>query len=259
MDPFQDACEILTKLAQKDRATVHAILGTTSEGFCAEVLQAAGVTPSFTHDVREVDDFVDEADAVLIQIGTHNDAKENGILTAIDTARKTSKPWVLNPRSAHRSIYRRELARRLAEMRPRIVYGRPAEINAITRSLSGRNASETAAELKTVLARGDDDIEVMNAIRGVRIQHFHPLTARIELFPSAVSALCATFASVELDGFKAACSASFVAAILSQKAGAVSRGPGSFVVNFLDELYALTPDTLHNAAGLIALENVNPA
>lgn len=259
MDPFQDACEILTKLAQKDRITVHAILGSAAEGFCAEVLQATGVTASFTHDVREVDDFVDEAHAVLIQTGTHNDAKENGILTAIDTAIKTGKPWVLNPRSAHRSIYRRELARRLAEMRPRIIYGRPAEIHAISRSLSGRNVAETAAELKTVLARGDKSIEIMNAIRGVRVQHFHPLAARVELFPCAVSALCATFASVELDGFKAAASASFVAAILSQKAGAVSRGPGSFVVNFLDELYELTPDTLHNAAGLIALENANPA
>ena len=58
---------------------------------------------------------------------------------------------------------------------------------------------------------------------------------------TALAALCAAFAAIEHDGHKVACAAALVAGIAAERASIGAGGPGSFAVNFLDEIAKLEP------------------
>lgn len=238
------AGQLLTTLRAAQKASVHCIVGGMAETFASETLRSIGVTASMTHDVREVDDFVDESHGVLIQLATHSEAKEAGILTAIDTARKTGKPWVLNLRAAHRSVFRRELARRLADNRPRIIIGKPAELSAPLRLQGGSNLQTIAGNLKTALVKTGTQPVIADALKMARIENGSDLSESVDVMDIATASLCAAFATQEVNGFKAAACGALVTQIAAMRAGAAARGPGSFVVNFLDEVATLTPDTI---------------
>ena len=58
------------------------------------------------------------------------------------------------------------------------------------------------------------------------------------------TALVGAFAAVESNPMVAATAAMAVMSLAGERAVACSRGNGSLQMNFLDELYTLTPDTL---------------
>ena len=58
------------------------------------------------------------------------------------------------------------------------------------------------------------------------------------------TALVGAFAAVESNPMIAATAAMAVMSLAGERAAAYSRGNGSMQMNFLDELYTLTPDKL---------------
>lgn len=253
---LNEACAALSKLRQGE-TSVHCIVGDIARAFTAETLQALGVSVLMTHDVREVDDFVDHSEALLVQLGTMSEMKEAGITTAVDTARRTGKPWVFEPRLANRSIFRAELARGLAENRPKIICGKSAELAALPRVKPATlDVIQLARAFRsTVLECGDQD-KLSDPLRSAVIGNQSPAMDSVVAMDSAISAICAAFAAVESDGFKAAAGAILTARIAGERASAKTTGAGSFPIAFLDALGEIDAETLAASARIEIRANI---
>lgn len=247
MELAEKAAEILDAIRASARVSVHCITSSVSEDCIAETVQAMGACPSFTHDAREVGDFVGKASAVFVQLGASSELKEAGMMTAIDVAKRSGKPWIFDARLAHRSIYRAELAHSLARQRPRILCGRPDELAAAQRSARPVRPTDIAKTLRVAVVSKDQRDVVANPLRAVAIENHCDAMSAVNGLNSALGAICAVFAAFEDDGLTAAAGAMAFARHAGERAGAKARGPGSFRIRFLDEIATMSGATL--AAG----------
>ena len=253
----EETGQMLQMLRAEQKYSVHCIVSDISLSFVAETLQSVGVSVSLTHDAREVDDFLESSQSLLLQLGSLTELKEAGMMTAIDAVRRGGKPWVLDPRLAHRSIFRAELARRLADNRPKVICGKPRDLVSVRRSVRNTGLQDFATVMKTTLVSIGPEDEIVGPLRSATVRNHSNLMDNIVAVDCAVSALCAAFCAVELDGFKAACGALLVARIAGERAGRTARGTGSFPAAFLDELWTLTPEDIVASANIDTRTNPN--
>src|SRR6188768_3317592 len=108
----QSAPEILARLRAR-APRIHCITNTVAQNFTANVLLAAGCVPSMTLSPEEVGGFVASADALLVNLGTFDAERREAVRIAIEAARESGIPWVLDPvfidRSPSRAAFARDL------------------------------------------------------------------------------------------------------------------------------------------------------
>lgn len=230
---------------------VHAITNAAAQVFTANLLLAAGAIPSLTYARDEVEAFTARADALLVNLGTLDAERRAGILTAIETAHASNKPFILDPVFVDRSPPRLAWARTLLVERPAILRCNGAEFEALSGSGVGEDALRASArEWGCVVAlTGETDI-VTDGQRVARIANGHPLMTRITAMGCAGTALVAAFAALEEDAFAAAAAALVCLGVAGEVAAAKASGPGTFQPAFLDALYSLDADTLRAKARL---------
>ena len=112
------------------------------------------------------------------------------------------------------------------------------------------NAIETAQtlaqQLGTVIAiSGAEDFITDGKTLHV-IKNGSPMMARVTGMGCTASAITGAFAGINSDMLKAATHAMAVMGIAGELATLQSKGPGSLQVNFLDQLYTLTPESIVN-------------
>ena len=76
--PPEVTAETVAQCVARFRASkphVHCITNSVAQNFTANVLLAAGATPSMTIAAEEIGDFVSMADALLINLGTMDSAR----------------------------------------------------------------------------------------------------------------------------------------------------------------------------------------
>lgn len=259
MDIVQETSRILTEFRAAKPVTVHCILSNVAEAFTAQTLLALGGMPSMTHDVREVADYVENCKAVLIQLSTFSDAKEAGVLTAIDTAKRLGKPWLLNPRSADKSAFRRELGRTMALNRPKTIIGRPLEISALARSSAGVELRSVSTMFKTTCVRISKDVEIKDTLRASAISGAHGHSDTTIGMDTAMGVITAAFCTIEMNGFLAATAGALICNIATDLANKRATGPGSFDSAFLDALYTLKPEDIAAYGAFILPVPAEPA
>ena len=93
------------------RPHVHCITNAVAQEFTANVLLAAGATPSMTIALEEVANFTSYANALLVNLGTLDVERRDAASSAIRVARAEGKPWALDPVFVHASNPRLRLAR----------------------------------------------------------------------------------------------------------------------------------------------------
>ena len=215
---------------------VHCITNAVAQNFTANVLLAAGATPSMTISADEISAFAARSDALLVNLGTFDVERQNAAETAIAIVNRLERPWVLDPVLIDRSPPRADFARELAARAPAAIRLNAAEFEA----LDGASSIEAYAQTRgTVLAlTGAVDL-VTDGASLIRIRNGHPLMARVTAMGCAEGALIAALLAVEPDRLAAMVSALLIFAIAGEIAGAGASGPGSFSVQFLDALSSL--------------------
>ena len=187
-----DAARAADNLAQV-RATkplVHNITNYVVMNFTANVLLAAGASPVMAHAPNEVEKMVSYAKALVLNIGTLDDAWIASMLKAGKRASALGVPIILDPVGAGATKLRTETAKRiLAETKVTLVRGNASEILALgggaakTKGVDAADSVEAAAERAGALAR---ELGVPVAITGpvdyvtdgrcvVRVANGHPL------------------------------------------------------------------------------------
>lgn len=234
----------LARLRER-RPRIHVLTSPVAQTFTANMLLAAGATPSMTSSPEEVPAFVASADGLLVNLGMLDRVRRDASLTAIEVAKDSGVPWVLDPVKIQISPSRMEFARRLMDLEPAIVHANHAEFEA----LSGIEVSDTAVRdhavhsISTLAVTGEVDI-VTDGKRVVRVANGHPLMDRVTAMGCSGIAVATAFRAVEPDPVVAAAAALVVLGVAGEVAAAAANGPGSFAVEILDALHALDDEAI---------------
>jgi hydroxyethylthiazole kinase len=247
------------ELIRRQAPVVHNITNYVVMNNTANALLAIGASPVMAHAEEEVEEMVNIASALVINIGTLSERWINSMFRAARQARKKGIPVILDPVGAGATSYRTKTARDLISHEPpSIIRGNASEIMAlyddksrtkgVDSSASSDSAIDTALKLSeihkcAVCVSGATDY-IVGEEKIVKIRNGHPLMSRVTGLGCTASALCGAFAAVEKSSFAATVEAMAVMGIAGEMAAGTASGPGSLQTHFLDCLYRLSENDI---------------
>jgi hydroxyethylthiazole kinase len=240
---------------RRQAPVVHNITNYVVMNSTANALLAIGASPVMAHAQEEVEEMVNIASALVINIGTLSERWVSSMFKAARQARKKGIPVILDPVGAGATSYRTKTVRDLINNEPpAVIRGNASEIMALyddksrTKGVDSAASSDAAIDIAQKLSKthkcvvcvsGATDY-IVNKEKIMKIKNGHLLMSRVTGLGCTASALCGAFAAVEKNHFVATSEAMAVMGIAGEMAAGVSAGPGSLQTNFLDILYRLS-------------------
>lgn len=265
LDKFTECWENV----EVNKPLVYHVTNFVSASFQADVCYSMGVSPVMSRSDKEASELVRAADALLINIGTPNSAVLKTIHKAMDAAASTGKTVVLDPVGYGSTEKRVNLVEDLLRRYPvSIIKGNAAEIalmagtSGIVRGVDSRAAdrADTAAlELSqkygvVVIATGAIDY-VSDGNKVFEVHGGSSMMSRISGGGCSVGSIVASIAGVSGGDMLASALVGLMAADMAAENAAVSQGPASFKVSFVDELYKLSSNGLLPMEGRITIQD----
>lgn len=238
---------------------VHNITNYVAMNNSANALLAIGASPVMAHWVEEMEEMTAIAGALVINIGTLDGEWIEGMRAAGTAASRRGVPIVLDPVGAGATSQRTTTCLELIELiHPTIIRGNGSEIMALvdasvkSKGVDSSASSHDALSAAESLARTTGAVVVISGetdyiTDGVTL---HTVEGGAEIMTSVTgmgctsSALVGAFAAVCDDALTASTAAMAVMSLAGERAASYSKGSGSMQMNFLDELYNLTPQTI---------------
>ena len=238
---------------------VHNITNYVVMNNTANALLALGASPVMAHAEEEVEEMVNIAQALVINIGTLSERWIYSMFKAAHQAKKKGIPVILDPVGAGATSYRTQTARELIDNEsPTIIRGNASEIMALTDDKAKTKGVDSAVSSDNAIAIAQKLSEKYNCIicvsgatdyiiegkQIIKVMNGHPLMTKVTGLGCTATALCGAFAVVENNYFVATAKAMAVMGIAGEMAAEVAVGPGSMQMHFLDNLYRLSEDNI---------------
>ena len=232
---------------------VHNITNYVVMNNTANALLAIGASPVMAHAVEEVEEMVNIASALVINIGTLSHNWITAMKAAINAAAERSIPIILDPVGVGATSYRTRTCHELvAQAPPTIIRGNASEIMALTDSSvqtkgvdsttdqSPLAAAQNLAQQQSciVVVSGETDL-ITDGEKCAYIRNGHALMPKVTGLGCTATALTGAFAAVQNNPFLAAAHTMAVMGICGEIAADKSSGPGSLQMNFIDTLFQL--------------------
>jgi hydroxyethylthiazole kinase len=254
---------------RKANPLIHNITNIVVANFSANGLLALGASPFMADAHEEVVDIATMSGAVVLNIGTLNDYAIQSMVLAGQSANKHGVPLVLDPVGAGATAYRTSVTQRLVnEMQITALRGNVAEVaNVIGESWSIKGVdagegegdvvhlAETAARKLgcVVIITGKDDV-ITNGNTTYIASNGHPILTKVTGTGCLLSAVVGAFLAVSegawLEAAVEALSFYGVAAEIAAEL-TVDQGPGSFQIEFLNQLTQVKPETFQEHSRII--------
>jgi hydroxyethylthiazole kinase len=223
----------------------------------ANALLAIGASPVMAHAEAEVQDMVQIASSLVINIGTLSPDWVNAMKLALKKANQLNIPVVLDPVGAGATPYRNQvLAELLSAGKFSVIRGNASEIMALVTtgnktkgvdSTASSENAETAAKFlnkkygSVICISGAIDY-IISKDKLVKISNGHSLMSKVTGMGCTATALIGAFIGTGEDVFDSVVAATAMMGIAGELAAAVSKGPGSLQMNLLDKLHNMTKD-----------------
>ncbi len=236
---------------------VHNITNFVVMNNTANALLAAGASPIMAHAGSEVVDMVNLCQTTVINIGTLDEKWFESMFQASVTAKKSGKPWVLDPVGAGATPFRDSVLKQLLINRPSVIRGNASEIKALakmntslTKGVDSTSDSGEAVEAafwlnkqygSIVCISGETDI-ILDGSLQINVHNGHVLMTKVTGLGCSASALVGAFIAANGVSSEAVASAMALLGVAGELAEKESKGPGSLQVNLLDKLYSLTEE-----------------
>lgn len=251
---------------------VHNITNTVVTNFTANGLLALGVSPFMADGHEEVADVAKLADAVLLNMGTLNERIVDSILIAGKSANEHNVPVVFDPVGAGATTYRTAIAQQISrEVQLTVLRGNVAEVAHVIGevwSIKGVDAGTgegnviqlaQQAALKLgciVVVTGREDI-ITNGQTTYVASNGHTLMTKVTGSGCLLGSVIAAFLSVaeqhQIESVTEAVTFYNIAGeIAAEKTE--SQGPGSFQIEFLNQLALVTPEVVQQRANIQLLQ-----
>ncbi len=245
------------KKIRENKPLIHNITNFVVMNYTANVLLAMGASPVMAHAENEVEEMVAFAGSLVLNIGTLTNKWVDSMVLAGKRATALGRPIILDPVGSGATAMRTAAAKRiLTETKVSVVRGNASEILSLGVGGAGGKgvdalhavddagvvAMQLARDLRTTVAiTGPVDL-VTDGARVVRIEGGHKLMPLVTGTGCSATAVIGAFLAVDQDALSAAATGLAFFGIAGEQAGAVSAGPGSFMIHLLDALYSLSPD-----------------
>lgn len=238
---------------------VHNITNYVVMNNTANALLALGASPVMAHAPEEVEEMVNIASALVINIGTLSENWIYSMFRAMAQARKKGIPVIVDPVGAGATIFRTKTARDLISSDPpAVIRGNASEIMALYDDKSKTKGVDSAAASDLAVATAQKLSEIHKCVvcisgatdyivedeKIIKTMNGHPLMTRVTGLGCTASALCGAFAAVNKSVFAATVKAMAVMGIAGEIAAEKAAGPGSLQMHFLDTLYTLSEDDI---------------
>jgi hydroxyethylthiazole kinase len=246
-----DICQNLEQVRRKS-PLVHNITNYVVMNLTANALLAVGASPVMAHAPEEVDDMVNIASALVVNIGTLSGHWVEAMFKAAHQAKKKGIPIIYDPVGAGATPYRTRTIRELIQaVPPTIVRGNASEIMATaggqskTKGVDSTATTDTAldsarmlsSQQKCVVCVSGETDYIVDKKSMAMIKNGHEWMPRVTGLGCTASALCGAFAAVNPDYFAATIAAMAVMGIAGEIAAEKAQGPASMQVQFLDTLF----------------------
>ncbi|MNH86229.1 Hydroxyethylthiazole kinase [compost metagenome] len=239
---------------------IHNITNIVVANFSANGLLALGASPFMADSHEEAADVAQMSAAVVLNIGTLNEYVIQSMLLAGRSANQHGVPVVLDPVGAGATAFRTEVTARLTrEIKLTALRGNAAEVaNVVGRTWTSKGvdagegegdvvgiAEEAATKLDSIaIITGKDDV-IADGNSTYIVSNGHPILTKVTGTGCLLSAVVGAFLAVGRDAKTEAVveGISFygVAAELAYEL-TEGKGPGSFQIEFLNQLAVLTPE-----------------
>ncbi|WIY61705.1 hydroxyethylthiazole kinase [Bacillus arachidis] len=236
---------------------VHNITNVVVTNFTANGLLALGASPVMAYAKEEVAEMASIAGALVLNMGTLRPEEVEAMLIAGKSANTHHVPVLFDPVGAGATSYRTEVARYIpSEVKLAMLRGNAAEIaNVINEKWEIKGvdagtgngdvvgiAEQAAGELDTVVVvTGKEDV-VTDGERTVIVRNGHPILTKVTGTGCLLTSVMGAFVAVEKDYVKAAVAALTFYGVAAEIAASktVEQGPGSFQIEFLNQLANVT-------------------
>lgn len=256
--------EMLGSALEKVRSQnplVHNITNVVVTNFTANGLLAIGASPVMAYAKEEVADMAKIAGALILNIGTLTSDVVEAMILAGKSANENGVPVILDPVGAGATPYRTEAAQQiLKEVRVSIVRGNAPEIaNVIGEKLQmkGVDAVGSAADPVLMAEKAAKQLNAVVVITGkedvatdgqttYQVQNGHPILTKVTGTGCLLSSIIGAFSAVEQDLLVASVASLVSYGVAAEIAYSMTegRGPGSFQIEFLNQLEKVTSDDL---------------
>lgn len=226
----------------------------------ANTTLAIGALPVMAHAQDEVEEMVNLAGALVINIGTLEPYWIESMILAGKKANELGIPVVLDPVGAGATRLRTETAKRiLNEIKVAVVRGNAGEISVLSGfggKVKGVESEEAGGEVKEVAKKLSSDYGLVTAITGkvdvvtdgnsgYQVENGHEMLSRITGTGCMATTVIGAFLGVQKDYLLAAAGGLVAFGIAGEKAAKGNEGkPGSFQVALFDALANLSLDDI---------------
>lgn len=240
---------------------VHNITNYVVMNTTANALLAVGASPVMAHAVDEVEDMVQIASSLVINIGTLSKSWIDAMIKAGKAARKRGVPFVLDPVGAGATPYRTLTSLQIIkECRPGVIRGNASEIMSLiteqgnTKGVDSIASPESALRTAKILAKNTGAVIVVSGAVDyiidnqsvIQVRNGSPMMGRVTGLGCSATALVGAFMAVNRSFPEASAHAMIVMGIAGELAAKRSSGPGTMQMNFLDALYNLSEKEIKN-------------
>ncbi|EMO29028.1 hydroxyethylthiazole kinase [Leptospira noguchii] len=253
--PAKEIVEDLFELRKQSPLT-HVMTNIVVTNWTANVLLAIGSSPAMVIAKEEAGEFAKIASALLINVGTVTSEDSIAMKIAAAAAHQTKTPWVLDPVAAGALGFRTELVKELLNFKPTVIRGNASEILALAGTEGGGKGVDSTAlssdalpfakilaeKTGAVIAISGEIDYVTNGKETISISGGDPIMTQVTGAGCSLGGVIASFLGIQKDPLRATASASAIFAIAGTRSAKISKGPGSFAVNFLDQLNLLSTE-----------------
>ncbi|MFO7741505.1 MAG: hydroxyethylthiazole kinase [Anaerolineae bacterium] len=271
--------QALSRIRQ-ERPLIHHVTNLVVMNDSANLTLHLGALPVMAYALEEVAEMVDQADALLLNLGTPTPARVESMCVGGRRANERGIPVVFDPVGAGATTLRTESSLRLLdELEIAVVRGNAGEIaslgealgldthagprrGAMVRGVQSVMGADDPVSVAWALARevgttvaitGERDI-VSDGRRALRVDNGHRWLTTITGTGGMATTAIAAFAAVEGDHLVAAVGGLACLGVAAELAAPEARGPASFKVALFDRIYALTSEQLAGVARIMPMQ-----
>lgn len=247
---FEKIKNVVTKI-KEEKPLILNMTNEVTMDFIANGLLSLGASPLMSKEQQEIDDLLQLANTVVINLGTLDKKFITLCEYVCSVANQLKKPIVLDPVGAGASHFRTETSLNLINNYDiAVIRGNASEIMSLsgvsikTKGVDSAAQSDFAMESAQNLSAHYDAVVVVSGKVDIIVEannieqltYGSPLMPKITGTGCLLSAVVGAFHAVEKNRFDASVLATAFYGICGEKAAIEVHGPASFKVKFLDEL-----------------------
>lgn len=254
---------------------IHNITNMVVTQFTANILLALGASPAMINAEEEVEEFVQQANALVINLGTLTAPQAKAMQLASKTAFQHQIPWVMDPVGVGACTYRSQIAVDLLQYHPTTIRGNASEILALYHLYTKHQnhhtghgvdsndqpeqalnaAKELALSCKTIISISGKTDYITDGYQTIEVHNGHIMMTKVTGSGCSATAITAACLAVEPNPLAASAHAMTLIGTAGDIAIQNAKGPGSLQIALLDALYLLNEEQLIHHANIQMAKN----